>query len=59
MSIRLSFRRRRNPRLSAIRGYQRAASGAEAPPVVTQAVHALNSALIEKREGLRTEISPQ
>lgn len=55
MRLRPLFRRRNNRRLSAIRGYQRAASGAEAPPVVTQAVYAVNSALLEKREGLRTQ----
>jgi len=59
MSFRLRFRRRHTPRLGAIKGYQRVASGAEAPPVVTQAVYALNSALLEKREGLSSNFTPR
>lgn len=49
----LQLFRRTESRPSAIRGHQRAASGAEAAPVVTPAVYTLNSTLIAKREGLR------
>ena len=54
MKVRGLFRR--NAQLGVIRGYQRAASGAEAAPIVTQAVHTVNSALIAKRDGLIRQI---
>jgi hypothetical protein len=48
--------RRKNSRISgafAVRGYQRATSGAEAAPVVTNSVRDLHSAVLAKREKSR------